>query len=501
MAADLGAVLLVASGADQPLGAWLREAGYRVVVAEAAEAVRVAAARPFVALLLDGDPREAGGLSIRERLKALPRHRATPVIHLGGTPAPNDVYLPLPPDRYEVLATLRALQQQARTHGALERLAARLGELAQVSVALGASTTMDDLLASAAAWTARIFGCPAVVSAEDPNGQRVAASTDGPGTAPRIQPWSRIPVRPPIGSQYLDEQPGLWPMVSWPGRDTVRVVVVHPRRDRPPVALGMPTSLADEGSPVLTQLGYAVAAGIEAVRAYDEERTLSLTLQRSLLPSRTPDVPGMDLAVRYVAASTQAEIGGDFYELSYLDGQLLVAVGDVAGHSLHAATVMAELRHALRAYLVEGHPVGGVLERLNQLVLRLLPDEVATVCLVALDPATGELRVANAGHPPPAVCVDGDVRYIAGHSALLGIRTGHDLEVVDRLPAGGTLMLYTDGLIERRGESLLTGLNRLARVAGTVEKDLEAFCDRLLAEMTSAASDDVAVVAVRRRAG
>jgi CheY-like chemotaxis protein len=511
--APLGAVLLVDAGgaAHRRLGGWLREAGYDVVVAhDGGEAVRLATAGQFELVVLDGELPDVDGVTVREQIKALSRHRTTPVVHLGltGSRAPErptqpypvpDVYLPLTVERDEALATVRALLHQAGTHGALERLAARLGELAQVSVALGAATTMQDLLSSAAAWTARIFRCPAVVCAEDLDGRRVAVSTDGPRSSPRVLPWSRTPGGRSLGSGYVDEHPGLWPMVEWPPDDTVRVVVVRPRRDRPPVALAMPTSLADEGSPVLTQLGYVVAAGIEAVRAYDEERTLSLTLQRSLLPSRLPELPGIELAVRYVAASAQAEIGGDFYELSQVDERLLVAVGDVAGHSMHAATVMAELRHALRAYLVEGHPLAGTLALLNQLMLRLLPDEIATVCLASLDPVTGELRVANAGHPPPAICVDGDVRFLTGRSALLGIRAAHGVEVVDELPAGATLLLYTDGLIERRGENLQAGLVRLARAAQTVEKDLEAFCDRLLAEVNPASADDIAVVVLRRR--
>jgi CheY-like chemotaxis protein len=504
----LGSILLVSragSGGPGQLAQWLAAAGYRpTVVGGGREAVAAAAESEFDVIVLDGDLPNPHGTSVREQIKALPGHRATPIIQLGEVsvqaPSPTaDVYLAHPVDRLELLATVRAVRQHSHTHGALERLASRLGELAQVSVVLGAATTMRDLLSGAAAWTARIFECPAVVCVEDLDGQRVAMCTDGPGSEPRQVLWSRGFAEPGIGSRYRDENAALWPMVAWPAGDTVRVVVVRPRRDRPPVSLAIPTGLADEGSPVLTQLGYAVAAAIEAVRAYDEERTLSLTLQRSMLPGRPPEVPGVDLAVRYVAASTQAEIGGDFYELSHMDGRLVVAVGDVAGHSLHAATIMAELRHALRAYLAEGHSLGGVVDRLNDLMLRLLPGEVATLCLVSLDPATGELRMVNAGHPPPALCTDGEVRLLSGRTPLLGLRAPHDVEVEGRLPVGATLLLYTDGLIERRGEDLRTGLSRLARVTSSVEKDLEAFCDRLLGEMNPVAADDVAVLAVRRR--
>jgi CheY-like chemotaxis protein len=507
--APLGTVLLVDTGgeANRAFGGWLREAGYEVVVAhDGAEALRLAGGGQVDLVVLGGELPTMQGVTVREQIKALPHHRTTPIIHLGARPErpghvhlPPDIHLSARADRAEALATVRAMLHQSGTQGALERLAARLGELARVSVALGAASTMEDLLSSAAAWTTRIFGCPAVVTAEDLDGQRVAVSTDGPQTPPRLLPWSRTPDEQGIGAWYRDEEQALWPMVEWPDDDTVRVVVVCPRRDRPPVSLSMPTSLADEGSPVLTQLGYVVAAGIEAVRAADEERSLSLTLQRSLLPRRLPELPGIDVAVRYVAASTTAEIGGDFYELSNLDGRLLVAVGDVAGHSLHAATVMAELRHALRAYLAEGHPPREIIVLLNRLLLRLLPDEIATLCLVSLDPHSGELTIANAGHPPPAICADGEVRFLTERSALLGIRAPHDAEMGTRLPPGATLLLYTDGLIERRGENLQAGLSRLARAAATVEKDLEAFCDRLLAEVNPNGADDIAVVALRRR--
>ena len=102
-----------------------------------------------------------------------------------------------------------------------------------------------------------------------------------------------------------------------------------------------------------------------------------------------PHVPELDLAVRYVPASDRAEIGGDFYEVVRFDDAVMVAVGDVGGHSLHAATIMAELRHATRAYLAEGHGPAAVLDRLNRLMAQLIPGEIATLCLLAIDIATG----------------------------------------------------------------------------------------------------------------
>jgi serine phosphatase RsbU (regulator of sigma subunit) len=210
-------------------------------------------------------------------------------------------------------------------------------------------------------------------------------------------------------------------------------------------------------------------------------------------------VEGLDFAVRYVPASERAEIGGDFYEMVRLDGELTVAVGDVGGHSLHAATVMAEVRHATRAYVAEGHPPAGVLDRLNRLMTTMIPGEIATLCLLTLDIATGRVRLANAGHPPPLLRSAAGVRAITAHSSLLGIRAQPATEVQFTLEPGDTLLLYTDGLIETRVETLDQSLARLTAAAATVEPDLEAFASRLLAEVGPAeAGDDIAMVVLRR---
>jgi serine phosphatase RsbU (regulator of sigma subunit) len=261
----------------------------------------------------------------------------------------------------------------------------------------------------------------------------------------------------------------------------------------------VPAESTDPGAPVLTLLGQAVAGAVQTLTARVAEHRVALTLQQSLLPDRLPRVDGFDLAKRYVPASEVAEIGGDFYELSRLDGQLVVAVGDVGGHSLHAATVMAELRHALRAYLVEGHSPAQVLDRLNALMCQVLPDEIATVCVLTLDPATGRVRLANAGHPGPLLVEADRVTLLAEHDALLGIRSTPATERELDLPAGASLVLYTDGLVERRGDSIADGIARLMRAAARPEADLDAYCDRLLQQVgPEKPSDDIAIVALRR---
>jgi serine phosphatase RsbU (regulator of sigma subunit) len=278
------------------------------------------------------------------------------------------------------------------------------------------------------------------------------------------------------------------------------VAAARLRIDRSPVYVAVPSSSQTPGFPVLRQLAQAVAAAVEAQRSYDEEHRIAVMLQRSLLQSRLPDVPGLERAVRYEPAGAQTEVGGDFYELTMLDGRLLVAIGDVAGHSLHAATVMAELRHAVRAYAVEGHPPGAVLELVNHFMRTVLPTDSATLCLLTLDPATGHIRMASAGHLPPLLQVDGVVRFLEPRGPLLGINAPRppDLEFV--LPVGGTLVLYTDGLIERRDADIDVGLAALAACATEIEASLDVFCQRLLVRLAGATeqADDIAVVALRR---
>ena len=161
---------------------------------------------------------------------------------------------------------------------------------------------------------------------------------------------------------------------------------------------------------------------------------------------------------------------------------------------------MAELRHATRAFLSEGHPPATVLDRLNQLLLRLIPDEIATLCLIDIEPATGAARLANAGHPPPLlIAADGGTRFITEHTPLLGLEGPTAVETAFSIEPGAVLVLFTDGLVERRGQAIDETMAELAEHAGTVEESLDQFCDRLLAEVGPAEpDDDIAIVALRR---
>jgi serine phosphatase RsbU (regulator of sigma subunit) len=163
---------------------------------------------------------------------------------------------------------------------------------------------------------------------------------------------------------------------------------------------------------------------------------------------------------------------------------------------------MAELRHAVRAYAVEGHRPAAVLELVNRFMRTVLSAESATLCLLTLEPDTGRVRLASAGHLPPLLQVAGEARFLAPRGPLLGINAPRPPELEFVLPVGGTLVLYTDGLIERRDADIDVGLGALATCAAEVEADLDAFCQRLLVRLAGAGeqADDIAVVALRRSA-
>jgi serine phosphatase RsbU (regulator of sigma subunit) len=315
-------------------------------------------------------------------------------------------------------------------------------------------------------------------------------------------------MRPAILERYVEDPldgavgTHLWRegRVTWSTGDIWRVVA-RTKQGREPTHLAVEADgFDDDDAPLLRQLGQAVALAVEAMRSYDEERRIALTLQRSLLPRQLPKIGGIDLGVRYSPASEHAEVGGDFYEAMAVDGQLVAAIGDVAGHSLHAATVMAEVRHALRAYLADGYGPGDIIDRLNNLMLRYLPDEIATMCLVLVDPVSGQVRLANAGHPSPLLVRDGVVSLVEQRVPLLGVQVPHSGEATLTLARGDTLVFVTDGLIERRGFTIDEGIDALCRAVAVVDDDIEAFCDRLLGELDGLSrDDDVALLVIRRR--
>ncbi len=214
-------------------------------------------------------------------------------------------------------------------------------------------------------------------------------------------------------------------------------------------------------------------ATAELARELEHQRHAVQVLNEVLIRPDFPSIPGIEISARYLAADDAAGIGGDWYD-SFLvpDGRLLVAVGDVTGHGIPAARLMAKLRHATRAYAVQSLPLVDVLRSLDEFVHLFSRDEqLATVQLALVDHATGVVEIASAGHPP-ALVIDHDHDRFADveGGCLLGLGApvvaGYERF---ELPPGAALVLYTDGLVERRGESVELGLERLLRSAKAVD--------------------------------
>ncbi|MEA2233386.1 MAG: hypothetical protein QOD83_3202 [Solirubrobacteraceae bacterium] len=267
------------------------------------------------------------------------------------------------------------------------------------------------------------------------------------------------------------------------------------------IGVRKPRRLGAEDVDLLRLTADRVALAIDHARAYGREHRIAETLQRSLLPQTLPSLPGIALGARYLPAASEAEVGGDWYDaISLTGGRVLLVMGDVSGKGLAAASTLGALRHAIRAYALEGHGPADIAERLNQFVLAEPGREhMATLVLAVFDPVDAQLAWVNAGHPPPlALDADGTPRYLEGaRSVPLGVLPfpTYEQETVT-LQHGGAVVLYTDGLIERRGEHLDDGLALLARAAAEGPLESEALCDRLLeaAVPDGATSDDVALL-------
>lgn len=257
---------------------------------------------------------------------------------------------------------------------------------------------------------------------------------------------------------------------------------------------------ADEDVELLQSAADRAALAISS-RVTERERGLADALQSSLMP-RLPELPAVALAGRYLPAAS-AQLGGDWYDAFRLpDGRLGLAIGDVVGRGFHAAAIMGQLRSGLRAYALDGMSPSAVLERLSRLLRQLEPDRTATVLYLVLDPHGGAFSVSSAGHPPPLIAYeDGDPTFmdLPGSAPLGATRHPRYEEFEHALEPGGALVLYTDGLVERAGESLDTGLERLKAVVAGGSGELERLGDSLVAALLpeGPTADDAALLLAR----
>jgi PAS domain S-box-containing protein len=255
---------------------------------------------------------------------------------------------------------------------------------------------------------------------------------------------------------------------------------------------------------MIEELGRRLGVGLANADTFTREHDISETLQRSLLPDALPTIPGLDLAVRYLPATEGASVGGDWYDAFPLaHGRVGLVTGDVAGHNIASASTMGQVRSLLRAYAIDNPAPAYALQRTNVAMAELLPDALASVVYVVLDPATGDLTYANAGHPPPIITsgpgraeyLDDTTGIMLGATSTATFSTGHR-----QLQPGARMVCYTDGLIEDRRHDLSEGLAALAeslRCSGPCSA--EETCATVQAALVgSARADDICLLTVCR---
>ncbi|MGW1224324.1 ATP-binding SpoIIE family protein phosphatase [Streptomyces sp. NPDC001478] len=326
---------------------------------------------------------------------------------------------------------------------------------------------------------------------------------------------------------YRSRYPATWPLARRFGRRSwafLPLIVSGRTMGTWMAGFRHPVAFSPDERSVLTTVARMLAQALARAEAAESERELSLGLQRAMMPSLGPDIPGMTVAARYVPTGGGLQVGGDWYDLIPLpNGRIALVIGDVQGHDVRAAGLMGQLRIALRAYASEGHRPDAVLARASRFLSGLTDaseDPVrgarfATCLYAEADPETGVLDIARAGHPDPVVVTaDGTAVIRQTEGGLpLGVEADEDYPTTRvTLEPGETIMLCTDGLIETGGHDLATGWVRLRPILERRAEDLEKLADALVqavhgpdshyttGPLADRREDDVAVLLLRREA-
>lgn len=412
----------------------------------------------------------------------------------------------------------------------LERATARLRLLADASTALSSVLDADEALNRLARLIVPQVADACVVDLVADGGvRRLAAVHRDPGRelppAPDSLPWSDEFAAPlarvlrGAGPVTVTGFGGYAPAGSLQSAQlelyraldarTVLIVPLQVRREvfgaLSLVRTGSAEPFGEEETSLAVDLGHRAGLAVENARLYAIQLRTAEQLQLSLLPDLS-GIEHLELAARYVPAREGAEVGGDWFDAFRLsDGSTVLAVGDVVGHDLAAAVGMGQLRNMLRSLAYDsGDSPAGVMRRLDGVMQGLSSIELVTSVIARLyTPPTGPWFVhwTNAGHPPPVLTspADGSRLLEEGLAPLLGVDPAIEREdALAVLEPGSTLLLYTDGLIERPGEDIGRGFTRLRQhTASLAGEPLETFCDELLVRLTDGHFDDIAILALR----
>lgn len=491
------------------LTSWLDRAGFAVVTAASgAEAIDRLHEEHIDIAVVDVYLPDMTGFELCEAIRRHPPTQALPVVHVSAIAVSTadrsegllrgaDAYLVEPVEPREFLATVTSLIRSSRFRRREADTSVRLRSLNAATAAVhgassesrvvqalveGASAIVDDeavvltrfsgrgLLWSAPSGHVTSHPLPADVTAD-----AFAPTETGANTVTIDDP--RMVSRPYAGAPFIDD--------TGDAAGIILVPAEHSQRHT-------------EVLPLLAQLAIATSLALANIRALDLEHRIAVALQQSFLPQHPPRLEGVGIAFRYIAASQHAEVGGDFYESFALDEhRALIAIGDVVGHSLRAATVMGEIRHALRAYAVDGYSPPDVVTRLDGLVRRFHPDMYTSLICGVLDTAERTFSYCSAGHLPVVLTSHGAGTVLPVRGSLLGTGRPAAEPITVPLLAGDRVFLFTDGLIERRRESIDIGLERVREIAErAVDEPLDSAVDRLVdAVAPELPDDDIAIIA------
>ena len=258
----------------------------------------------------------------------------------------------------------------------------------------------------------------------------------------------------------------------------------------------------EEDLELAKDLARRAALAIDTVVLYQREHETALTLQRALLPGDLPQVEGMEVATRYLPAEAGLEVGGDWFDVTASgDGRVDVVIGDVAGRGVHAAAVMGRLAMALRAYVLDGRAPEAAVDGLDRLMKEFKPPQMATLFALSLDLSSGRARYVRAGHPPALLrSPEGEVVELGGEgSPPLGLIDGAHFAANEvTLDPDSTLLLYTDGLIERRWQDPQLGIEKLCDAFSEAPAAPQALVDHIPAALDAErVPDDIALLALR----
>ncbi|MFJ9732058.1 SpoIIE family protein phosphatase [Streptomyces sp. NPDC101171] len=389
--------------------------------------------------------------------------------------------------------TVGTFRDVTAEHYAVQRETA----LAALSTTLSAAASLPEALAGAlgelrTAWRARSVMAAVFGRGDTPS----LTATDG---SPR---WEDLPPARRDALAALRGQPSLTPATEDSGAG---VLLEHP--DGPLVLwidLGEHRPFTSEDQLLLSLLAGHLAQGLVRAHQIDQQRETAIALQRAILgPARLPD----GFAVRYEPATRPLEVGGDWYDTVALpDGRIGIVVGDCVGRGLEAASVMGQLRSACRALMLQDASPSRTLMALDQFAASVPGALCTTVFCGVLEPATGKLTYSSAGHPPGILAhPDGTVRLLdEGRSLPLAVRPGRQRpEAACTLPARATLLLYTDGLVERRRRPLSAGIDQAGdAVQDGRDSPIDDLATDIMAKLAPADGydDDVALLLYRHPA-